>query len=384
MSEQFSSHSRKPSGTHLEINQHVIRDGNHILREEVFLKALSLERKRTERSRRRFVLMLLESTALVKDRGDGRSLSAVFSVLCRSTRETDITGWYKQNRVVGVIFTEIGEAEGKIVANALLSRVTDALCASLSIEEINAIRLSFHVFPEDSRSSDDDSPMDRPLYADLQPESDRKKSARALKRLIDISGSLVGLALLSPVLLVVAAAVKLGSKGPVLFRQKRIGQYGKAFTFLKFRSMHTSNDPAIHREYVTRFIGGKVGAESEGRTVFKIVNDPRVTSVGRVLRRSSLDELPQLINVLKGDMSLVGPRPPVPYEYESYDTWHKRRLLSVRPGITGLWQVGGRSRLKFDEMVRLDLKYASTWSVWLDLKILIRTPMAVLSGDGAY
>ena len=118
--------------------------------------------------------------------------------------------------------------------------------------------------------------------------------------------------------------------------------------------------------------------------VFKLKNDPRVTRVGKLLRRSSLDELPQLLNVLHGEMSFVGPRPPLAYEVARYDTWHRRRLLAVKPGITGLWQVRGRSRVSFDEMVRLDLKYAETWSVWLDLKILWMTPSAVISGDGAY
>jgi lipopolysaccharide/colanic/teichoic acid biosynthesis glycosyltransferase len=121
-----------------------------------------------------------------------------------------------------------------------------------------------------------------------------------------------------------------------------------------------------------------------GEGVFKITNDPRITSIGKLLRRASLDELPQFINVLRGEMSLVGPRPPVAYEVEAYDVWHRRRILEAKPGITGLWQVNGRSRVKFDDMVRLDLRYAKTWSPWLDVKILLRTPGAVISGGGAY
>jgi lipopolysaccharide/colanic/teichoic acid biosynthesis glycosyltransferase len=118
--------------------------------------------------------------------------------------------------------------------------------------------------------------------------------------------------------------------------------------------------------------------------VFKLTNDPRITPIGRLLRRTSLDELPQFLNVLKGQMSLVGPRPPIPYEVDCYEAWHKRRLLTVKPGITGLWQVKGRSRTTFDEMVRLDLQYARTWSLWLDLKIILKTPGAMVSGDGAH
>jgi lipopolysaccharide/colanic/teichoic acid biosynthesis glycosyltransferase len=150
--------------------------------------------------------------------------------------------------------------------------------------------------------------------------------------------------------------------------------------------MYMSSDDTIHKDYTTRFISGNHDADAaEGqKRVFKLQNDPRVTRIGTLLRRASLDELPQLLNVLHGEMSLVGPRPPLPYEVACYQPWHKRRLLAVKPGITGLWQVGGRSRVKFDDMVRLDLKYAETWSVWLDLKILWMTPTAVLSGDGAY
>src|SRR2546422_5417446 len=125
-------------------------------------------------------------------------------------------------------------------------------------------------------------------------------------------------------------------------------------------------------------------SETNGRAIYKLTNDPRLTRLGRFLRKTSLDELPQFLNVLRGEMSMVGPRPPIPYELEAYDIWHRRRLLDVQPGITGLWQVSGRSRLPFDDMVRLDLKYARAWSLWLDLKILLRTPHAVFSGEGAY
>ncbi len=194
------------------------------------------------------------------------------------------------------------------------------------------------------------------------------------------------LAILSPVFLVIAAAVKLTSRGPVLFQQKRIGEHGTPFIFLKFRSMYTNNDSSKHEEYVRQLIAGqaeKKAANGTGTAVFKLANDPRITPIGKILRRSSLDELPQLINVLRGEMSLVGPRPPVPYEVEAYATWHRRRLLEAKPGITGLWQVYGRSRVEFDDMVRLDLRYARDCSPLLDLKILLQTPRAVMSGDGA-
>jgi lipopolysaccharide/colanic/teichoic acid biosynthesis glycosyltransferase len=149
--------------------------------------------------------------------------------------------------------------------------------------------------------------------------------------------------------------------------------------------MYVNNDASQHKEYVRKLIAGQADRQtnSEGEGIFKLTNDPRITPVGNFLRRTSLDEFPQFFNVLRGDMSLVGPRPALPYEVEAYATWHRRRLLEAKPGITGLWQVQGRSRVGFDEMVRLDLRYARNCSPWLDLKILARTPRAVIAGNGA-
>jgi lipopolysaccharide/colanic/teichoic acid biosynthesis glycosyltransferase len=188
-------------------------------------------------------------------------------------------------------------------------------------------------------------------------------------------------------LAVIALAIQLTSKGSVVFQQERLGQFGSRFKFLKFRTMYANNDPKVHQEYTQRFIAGQSSSHTteQGKpVVYKITNDSRVTPIGRFLRKTSLDELPQLWNVLRGEMSLVGPRPPVPDEFEVYDIWHRRRVLEVKPGVTGLWQVSGRSRMCFDDMVRLDLRYCQSWSLLLDLKILIATPRAVISGEGAY
>ena len=206
---------------------------------------------------------------------------------------------------------------------------------------------------------------------------------------MDIIGSGLALVIFVPVFLIIALAVKASSQGPVFFRQQRIGQYGRSFTFLKFRSMYVHNDSSVHKEYVMQLIAGQAqrnppNGNGDGAGVYKLTNDARITRVGAFLRRSSLDELPQLLNVLRGEMSLVGPRPAIPYEVAAYQTWHRQRVLEVKPGITGLWQVSGRCRVKFDEMVRLDLRYAKAWSPWLDMKILLRTPLAVLVGDGAH
>jgi lipopolysaccharide/colanic/teichoic acid biosynthesis glycosyltransferase len=357
-----------------------------ILAQEPFMRMLCVERKRTERSHRRFVLMLLAAGTLLKPGNKGDAFDKVLYALSRYTRETDIKGWYKEGSVIGVIFTEIGTAEGRAVANALLGKVTNALCSVLSIEQINEVSLSFHVFPEDVEKQAAGGSHDSVLYPELVRRTDPQKASLLVKRSIDIVGSLSALILSSPLLLAICAAIKLTSKGPIFFRQERLGQYGRRFTFLKFRTMYFRSDHAIHKEYVTRFISGEKGAQQNAGTqpaFFKLKADPRVTAIGRLLRRTSLDELPQFLNVLLGEMSLVGPRPPVQYEFDAYDVWHKRRVLVVKPGITGLWQVEGRSRVTFDEMVRLDFRYAASWSLWLDAKILLRTPMAVLSGAGA-
>jgi len=316
-----------------------------------------------------------------------RVLTTILSALSCSSRETDIVGWYRENAILGVIFTEIHEAERNALQSLVLTKLSEALRASLGADRVDQIRISFHFFPEDWDKPNSSRLSDEKLYPDLFGRNKARKYCHVVKRAMDIVGSIAALILFSPLFALIALAIKLTSKGPVLFKQTRIGQYGTMFTFLKFRSMMPANDPGIHREYVKRFITGEVESDSSDQwqnVVYKIREDPRITRVGKFLRKTSLDELPQFINVLKGDMSLVGPRPPIPYELEVYHTWHRRRVLEVKPGITGLWQVNGRSRTKFDEMVRMDLRYARMWSPWLDLKILLRTPHAVLSGDGAY
>jgi lipopolysaccharide/colanic/teichoic acid biosynthesis glycosyltransferase len=355
---------------------------------ESFMRTIYLEQKRTERSRRRFVLMLLESPSLLEG---GAEFEKVVSALWASTRETDLKGWYREGSVIGIVFTEIAPAEGRTVANSLLTKINTALDRVLNAEQRSRLKLTCHIFPEDWHDHDsDDSPDSKETSFDphLLRDSDPKRLALLVKAAMDVVGSLAALILVSPLLLVIAAAVKLTSKGPILFRQQRVGQYGRKFTFLKFRSMYTANNHKIHQEFIKELIAGNANSSKPAggaqTSVYKITNDPRITTVGRFLRKTSLDELPQFLNVLRGDMSLVGPRPPIPYEVECYDIWHKRRLLAVKPGITGLWQVRGRSKTSFDEMVRLDLKYGETWSLWLDVKILLETPRAVFTGDGAY
>lgn len=365
--------------------------GTHgvLLDQDAFVRTLRLERKRTERSHRRFVLMLLDACGLFNRGGSRDPVDKVVGTLAHATRETDIKGWYRQDSIIGVIFTEIGASDGMSIANALLTKISNMLCAMLSLEEFNELKLSVHVYPEHSNENGQSGPTDFALYPDLDQANQSKRVSYTIKRCIDIAGSLCALILAAPVFIVIAILIKLTSKGPVLFRQERVGQYGRAFTFLKFRSMYFQNDHTIHQEYVKRLIDGAVSdadlknGSRAVHNVYKLTDDPRITPLGRFLRRSSLDELPQFLNVLMGSMSLVGPRPPVPYEVECYEMWHKRRL-TVKPGITGPWQVGGRSRTTFDEMVRMDLQYSRNWSVWGDIKILSQTPRAVISGAGAF
>src|SRR5262249_28389654 len=200
----------------------------------------------------------------------------------------------------------------------------------------------------------------------------------------DVAGSAARRTGLAPLGLLIAGLVRLTSPGPILSQQRRIGYLGHPFTMLKFRTMYVNADETVHREFVSRFIAdGQHAAPPNDTGLFKLVGDPRVTRLGRFLRKTSLDELPQLWNVFRGDMSLVGPRPPIPYEFERYAVWHRRRVFEAQPGLTGLWQVRGRSRTTFDEIVRLDLRYARTQSLSTDLRILLETPRAVISGKGA-
>ena len=360
-----------------------------VLPEEAFKRMIAVERKRTERSRKPFLLMLLATGQYYTSERNGRVTANILSALLESTRETDVIGWHKDHSTVGVMFTELVIDDKNSILSTMLSRVSSILQDKLTFEQFNQISISFHFFPD---KWDDDTPQ-RPNNPMLYPDLSRRDNATilfsGLKRMMDIIGGMLILIICSPAFLIIALAIKVSSKGPVFFRQRRVGQHGKPFTFLKFRSMYIDNDPLVHKDYVTKLIAGQAqrnpsNGNGDGAGVYKLTNDSRVTRVGVFLRRTSLDELPQVLNVLRGEMSLVGPRPAIPYEVAAYQTWHRRRVLEVKPGITGLWQVNGRSRVKFDEMVRLDLRYAKTWSPWLDIKILLCTPRAVWLGEGAY
>ena len=358
-----------------------------ILNEGAFHRMISLERKRTERSRKPFLLMLLDMGSGLRSDNNNKALDRILSALALSTRETDVTGWYQSNSVVGVMFTEFGAEDRNTILSTMMTRVGQTLRNNLTSQQFSLISIEFHLFPEEWNQDVSQRPSNPTLYPDLARRDSAKKLFCAIKRMMDIVGSALALLLFAPLFLVIALAIKLTSKGPVLYTQPRVGQFGEQFVFLKFRSMEDNNDDGIHKEYAKRFIAGSAESHpgnGSGDRVYKLTKDPRITRIGGLLRRTSLDELPQFINVLKGEMSLVGPRPATTYEVAQYDIWHRRRVLEAKPGITGIWQVSGRSRIKFAEMVRLDLRYAKTWSPWMDLKILLRTPVAVVFGDDAF
>ena len=356
------------------VSQRLVRRTPHtVLNEQLFRHALARERKRADRFEESFALVMVTRTGTA---GLSWRWKQIIDALSDHRIDSDLVGWYEQDAVIGFIRPLADQNPGEAAAElaATVRRQLDH-CLGQRHSEGCSMRLEVYSPHREAVPS-----------VLLEPEDFQQKSRRQLrqaaKRALDIAGSAALIAALLPVFLVVAALVKLTSKGPVFFRQQRVGEGGKPFMMLKFRTMRVNADEAIHKQYVTSFIQSGAAASPDG--VFKIVNDPRLTSVGGFLRRCSLDELPQFWNVLKGEMSLVGPRPPLSYEVANYKHWHRRRLLEAKPGITGLWQVTGRSRTTFEDMVRLDLRYAKSHSVWTDIKILLATPRAVVSGKGAH
>jgi lipopolysaccharide/colanic/teichoic acid biosynthesis glycosyltransferase len=344
-----------------------------------FLMRIAQECRRAERSKQRFLLVLIKGFETLQAR-----VPEIVAPLSSAIRETDAWGWYEVQSTLGIVFVELGGQEAEIASKAIIDKIQLALVRSGHAEKLAVL---VFVLPVDLNKRGEFEDGSERIYECLKPlSSPYRRVQLKVKRVIDLIGSAALLIVLFPLMAIIALAVKCSSPGPILFRQTRVGEGGKQFTFLKYRSMAVENDSSLHENYVKQFIRGKAAKNTneKGEGVFKLTQDPRITPIGKVLRKTSLDELPQLWNVLRGEMSLVGPRPPIPYEVECYDLWHQRRVLELKPGITGLWQVRGRSRIGFDDMVRLDLQYARTWSPWLDVKILLQTPFAVFGGDGAH
>jgi lipopolysaccharide/colanic/teichoic acid biosynthesis glycosyltransferase len=361
-----------------------VRRHQHVIAQELFGHVFTRERRRAERFDQPFVLLLIasDSIALSGTATEGITTKSqtlwtnVIDAVTTAAGDTAVLGWFQDHVLLGAIVPDD-------CASGLEARVRQELRGRLLATTADRISITSQVYSSGAPRPDESGA--RGALHILRDASHHGNPAHyRLKRALDWAGSLVLLLILSPVMLLIATLLKLTSPGPVLFRQTRVGQMAKPFTMLKFRTMRVNADPGLHHEFVTRFIRSGAQLHPAGRkALFKLTNDPRVTPLGRILRKTSLDELPQLWNVLRGEMSLVGPRPPLHYEVEQYRYWHWRRVLDAKPGITGLWQVAGRSRTTFDEMVRLDIRYARTCSLWTDIKILLATPRAVMSGKGA-
>jgi exopolysaccharide biosynthesis polyprenyl glycosylphosphotransferase len=340
-----------------------------------FLQLLRREKRRADRTHSPLSVVVYRVASDDKKRTT-LAINEMLHVIAGTVRETDIVGRLGSSSVA--ILCPDTSAQG---ASQLMRKVAERAQHVFFSEE--AATYPDHHFDE-LTSGEWSPPETHPLFIDEFKSSNR--DGYRVKRFLDVVGALCAVVLFSPLMLLTAIAVAITSPGPIIFKQKRLGRSGVPFTFYKFRSMRTGNDDSIHRQYVQNLIKGdnaKVNQQTGTDPLYKIKSDPRVTSVGRLIRKTSIDELPQLFNVLKGDMSLVGPRPPLPYEAENYRSWHLRRVLDIKPGITGLWQVEGRSKVSFDEMVRLDLRYIRSCSLALDLRILLKTVLVVLTCDGA-
>jgi lipopolysaccharide/colanic/teichoic acid biosynthesis glycosyltransferase len=343
-----------------------------VLGDGVFRDALVREQKRAERFGTPFAVLLV-------DRSDYPFEESAWVAILRSVaavkRDVDAVGWLEEGAVLAVL---LPEASGKGAARQI-HRLRREIARRLGEDALSA--LSVRLYGQGIEPMLDGTtvpPVDLLLDAFVPRRVHPWRDGA--KRTLDVVGSLALLALFAPVSLAILAAVRWTSPGPALFRQVRIGRRGEPFAMLKFRTMHLNAGHDIHQSYMTWFITSSGKQPRTGDEVFKLAGDPRVTRPGWFLRKTSLDELPQFWNVLRGDMSLVGPRPPLPFELEQYQPWHRRRVLEAKPGITGPWQVNGRSRVTFDEMVRQDLQYARTHTLWTDIKILAATPRAMFKG----
>jgi lipopolysaccharide/colanic/teichoic acid biosynthesis glycosyltransferase len=345
-----------------------------VLTKDDFLRQLRREKLRAERSGTSLSIALLEFQGAPDDAD--AAVHALVPPVLRVKRETDTVGAIGRCSIA-VLLPDTDEAGMR----QFMQRITG--CAGAL-----AFTSKSGTYPHDL--------LDSILAGALQSRNTnpllldelyrRPTWTGRMKRAVDVVGALVGITVLSPIMLLAAVAIRLTSPGPVIFRQVRVGRWGVRFVFYKFRSMYRDADERIHREYVTSLISGdkaEGGEPRQPKTWSKLTADPRITPVGRFLRRTSIDELPQLFNVLKGDLSLVGPRPALPYEVEKYQPWHLQRVLAAKPGISGSWQVSSRGRSTFDEMVRMDVRYARSWSLKQDFKIMAKTVMVVVRRSGA-
>jgi len=366
---------------------------------------LNEERSRSDRTRSPFTLVVLPVDATHLDTANTNGLHHTVDSLSRTMRRSDLWGRYARDKL-GLLLTDTNEVAARRLISRLAHHVSNHTNSKPTPLKLQPGRYALIEYPKT---------LEHDLLKEIVERSERTernasllgKRSRSLpgngggelallehtslspiqrangfnarfyekgKRCIDVAGAIVGLLITAIVSVPIALLIKTTSRGPVLFKQTRIGRKGQEFTFLKYRTMYHNCDQTIHQEYMDRLIRDDAEKrERKGETYYKLADDPRITPVGRYLRKGSLDELPQFYNVLKGEMSLVGPRPPIAYEVKKYEAWQLRRILEAKPGITGLWQVSGRSTMTFKEQVRLDLRYLENQSLWQDIKILLKT-----------
>jgi len=350
----------------------------------LFKDIITRERKRTERSGLAMVMLLI---GLQDDHHENaaRLFPEIANALSAIKTDIDVLGWFEDQSIMGLIVPDIDHDTLAGTCERLEAEFRREIRDRVAVDINSRLTIRLRVYPEPRRLGEEDHQYVDPfLYPELHATQQAITNFQILKRGMDIFASILLIMVLSPLLLAIAGLVKMSSRGPIIFRQVRIGQMMKPFMICKFRTMYADADNGIHHDYVSWFISSSGKAQEKGKqSFFKLTNDPRITPLGHILRKTSMDELPQLWNVLRGDMSLVGPRPPLWYELQQYKPWHRHRVLEAKPGITGLWQVTGRSRTTFDDMVRLDLRYARARSLWADIRILLATPAAVIKGKGA-
>ncbi|HTU99433.1 MAG TPA: sugar transferase [Luteitalea sp.] len=358
-------------GVTLGAGDHPGSRARYVLGTHLFRATLARERRRADRLASPFAVVIVDRSHLPTD---AKAWQAILGLDLALRCDVGVAGWLEENTVLGVLLPDTAPD----LAAKATRRLERYLEARLHRDELagTSVRLYTHASDADARGSH--PPVDLLIESFTMPAT--AGGSLLAKRTLDVCASLALLLVFAPLMLLAYLAVRLSSPGPVLFRQTRIGRRGEPFTMLKFRSMRVDSGHAIHNDYVTWFITASSKQPRGGDAVYKLTHDPRVTAVGHWLRRTSLDELPQFWNVLRGDMSLVGPRPPLPFEVDKYQPWHRRRVLDAQPGITGTWQVNGRSRTTFDDMVRMDLQYVRTRSLWTDIKILAATPLAMVKG----
>lgn len=357
---------------------------SRIFNEGDFKLIITRERKRSERSGRQLLLVSIDFNGTGMHLEDDLMLrQAAENAISSAVREIDFIGWLSFGREIGVLCTEITSSScHECVSERLLNKLSEMRQQGL----VGNVSINCFKFPLELQNGiiKGISELDSELFFPALDSGRQRinKVDTIAKRTIDIVGSLSVLLIVSPFLILIAILIKTTSRGPVFFKQERLGRNGKLFKIYKFRTMKADNNPSAHREFVRSLINAQSKLPS-GQPA-KIVNDPRITSVGKFLRQTSLDELPQFFNVLAGDMSIVGPRPPIGYEVEMYRPWHINRIFNCKPGITGPWQIQGRSRSSFDDMVRMDIKYQKNWTLWLDIILMLKTPSVMVSKKGAY